>query len=81
VFTIADSKRSTFKVTPEGENFVISSERLEKFSEKTDFQNPHAVMRIYDIMTRMGITKELTKKGAHFGTKIKILDKELEFRG
>jgi len=81
VFTLADSKRSTFKIIAEGEDFVISSDRLEKFVEKTDFYNPHAVMRIYDIMTRMGITKELTKKGAHFGTKIKILDKELEFKG
>lgn len=82
VFTLADSKRSTFKIIPEGEeNFIIRSERLEKFAAKTDFQNPHAVMRIYDIMTRMGIVKELTKKGAHFGSKIKISDKELEFRG
>lgn len=81
VFTLADSKRSTFKIVPDGENFVISSERLEKFVAKTDFSNPHAVMRIYDIMTRMGITKELGKKGAHFGTKIRINDKELEYKG
>lgn len=81
VFTLADSKRSTFKITAEGEDFVITSDRLEKFAEKTDFYNPHAVMRIYDIMTRMGITKELGKKGAHFGTKIRILDKELEYKG
>lgn len=81
VFTLADSKRSTFKVVPDGDDFVITSDRLEKFAAKTDFNNPHAVMRMYDIMTRMGITKELTKKGAHFGTKIKINDKELDFKG
>lgn len=81
VFTIADSRRSTFKIVEDGEAFIVTSERLEKFVEKTDFMNAHAVMRIYDIMTRMGIAKELTKKGAHFGTKIKIGDKELEFRG
>jgi GTP-binding protein len=81
VFTLADSKRSTFKITPNGEKFVVSSERLEKFVIKTDFHNVHAVMRIYDIMTRMGVTKELTKKGAHFGTKIVIGEQELEFRG
>lgn len=81
VFTLADSKRSTFKITVEGEKFIITSDRLEKFAAKTDFNNPHAVMRIYDILTRMGVTKELTKKGAHFGTKIKIADKELEFKG
>lgn len=81
VFTIADAKRSNFQVIADEESFIVKSERLEKFAEKTDFQNPHAVMRIYDIMTRMGITKELTKKGAHFGTKIRINDKELEFKG
>jgi len=81
VFTIADTRRSTFKVVPDGEDFIVTSERLEKFVQKTDFSNAHAVMRVYDIMTRMGVTKELTKKGAHFGTKIKILDKEVEFKG
>lgn len=81
VFTIADSRRSTYNIRPDGESFIVTSERLEKFVSKTDFNNPHAVMRIYDIMTRMGITKELTKKGAHFGTKIKISDKEIEFKG
>lgn len=81
VFTIADAKRSTFKITADSETFIVHSERLEKFAAKTDFVNPHAVMRIYDIMTRMGITKELIKKGAHFGTKIRIAGKELEFKG
>ncbi len=81
VFTLADVKKSTFKVTMDGDVFVVSSERLEKFAQKTDFMNPHAVMRIYDIMTRMGITKDLEKKGAHYGSKIRILDKELDFKG
>lgn len=81
VFTIADVKKSTFKVAMDEETFVVSSDRLEKFVQKTDFMNPHAVMRIYDIMTRMGIIKDLEKKGAHYGSKIRILDKELEFKG
>ena len=81
VFTLADAKRSTFTIIPDGESLVVKSERLEKFVTKTDFSNPHAVMRIYDIMTRMGITKELAKRGAHLGTKVKILDKELEYKG
>jgi len=80
-FTISDARRSTFKITPDGEGFIITSERLEKFALKTDFYNPHAVMRIYDILTRMGISKELAKQGAHYGTKIKIGDKELEYKG
>jgi GTP-binding protein len=81
VFTLADVKKSTFKVEKDGETFVIHSERLEKFAQKTDFANPHAVMRIYDIMTRMGIVKELEKKGAHYGSKVRILDKELDYKG
>lgn len=81
VFTLADAKKSTFKIIKEGDYFIVSSDRLEKFVSKTDFSNPHAVMRIYDIMTRMGIAKELQKKGAHFGTKIRIGDQELEFKG
>jgi len=81
VFTLADVKKSTFKISMDEDVFVVSSERLEKFVQKTDFMNPHAVMRIYDIMTRMGIVKDLEKKNAHYGSKIRILDKELEFKG
>lgn len=81
VFTLADAKKSTFKIIEEDGRFIISSDRLEKFAAKTDFSNPHAVMRIYDIMTRMGIAKELEKKGARFGTKIYINDNELEYKG
>jgi len=81
VFTLADVKKSSFKVEKDNETFVVKSERLEKFVQKTDFTNPHAVMRIYDIMTRMGIVKELEKKGAHYGSKVRILDKEIDYKG
>jgi GTP-binding protein len=82
VYTIADVEEKLNPViTKTDEGFTVVSPRLEKFVVKTDFKNPHAVARIYDIMTRMGIVKQLEKMGAHFGDKIKLLDNEIDFKG
>ena len=82
VYTIADvSEKLNPVITKTEAGFTVVSPRLEKFVQKTDFNNPHAVARIYDIMTRMGIVKKLEKMGAHYGDKIKLLDKEVEFKG
>ncbi len=84
VYTIEDVSEkieSRVYASAEGSGFIVEAPRLEKFVQKTDFGNPHAVARIYDIMTRMGIIKKLERKGAHFGDKIRILDKSVEYKG
>ncbi len=83
VYTLEDvSERVEARVNKlEEGDFEIKSPRLEKFVEKTDFGNPHAVARIYDIMTRMGLIKKLEKKGARYGDKIRILGKSVEYKG
>ncbi len=82
VYTIEDVRdRVEMRVKKEGDDYIITSSRLEPFVLKTDFNNPYAVARIYDIMTKMGIIKKAEKLGAHFGDKIRILDKSVEFKG
>ncbi len=42
--------------------FKASWERLEQIVRMTDFSNDEAVMRIYDVMDKMGLMKEIEKK-------------------
>ncbi|PIZ00418.1 hypothetical protein COY62_02685 [bacterium (Candidatus Howlettbacteria) CG_4_10_14_0_8_um_filter_40_9] len=80
VFTIEDVKEDTgFTVSKEGDAFVVKSKKIERFAARTDFSNKHSVYRLKDIIKRMGIEKELVKKGITEGDKIHIKDKELEF--
>ncbi len=81
VFTLEDVKKNLFEVEKVGEKYKVSGNKIDHFAIKTDFTNPHAVMRLYDIMKKMGIVKLLEKKGAKFGDKILILDQEIEYKG
>lgn len=80
-FTLADVRGNQFKVEKEETGFVVKGAKIEKFAEKTDFSNPYGVMRLYDIMKKTGVVKDLEKKGANYGDKIRIGDNELEYRG
>ena len=82
VYTIADVRdKVEMKVVKDGDVYVVTAPRLELFVQKTDFSNPYAVARIYDIMTRMGIIKKAEKLGAHYGDKIKVLEHSVEYKG
>lgn len=82
VYTMKDVKdRVEMRVVRDGDAYVVTAPRLEPFVLKTDFGNAYAVARIYEIMTKMGIIKKAEKLGAHFGDKIRILDKSVEFKG
>lgn len=39
--------------------FVVTGKKIERFARRTDFENPHGVMRLKDIMRKMGIMAEL----------------------
>lgn len=77
VFTMEDVELGErFEVEKVEETYVITGTKIEKFAQRTDFSNPHAVLRIRDIFKRMGIDKELRRKGAEAGDPVRILDKE-----
>lgn len=52
--------------------FVISGHKIEKFAERTDFTNSHAVERLRDIMKKTGVMRELTRQGIEPGQAITI---------
>lgn len=68
-----------WKVEKEGSGFRVSGRKIEKFAIKTDFNNSQSVARLRDIMRKMGITHELTRRGAEIGQTINILDRHITF--
>ena len=67
---------STWWVTREeresGTVYVVTGDRIEKFAEKTDFDNTFGVNRLRDILQRSGIARELEHQGANGESIIEI---------
>ncbi|MDF2379493.1 MAG: GTPase ObgE [Candidatus Gracilibacteria bacterium] len=61
------------------ETFKISGQRIEQIVNMTDVNNPEAMMRVDDVLFKMGIAKELKKQGAQDGCTLIIGKHELEF--
>ncbi len=80
VFTIEDVRHEGYTLREENGIYVIGGPKIERFAMKTDFNNPYAVMRFYDILQKMGVLKDLDKRGARFGTKIRVLDRTIEYK-
>lgn len=57
-------------ITKSGKNFVVSGRKIERFAQRTDFDNPHGEQRLRDIMHKMGIIHELEKQKINAGQKI-----------
>ena len=57
------------------EIFVVKGNKIEKFAARTDFENPHGINRLRDIMRKMGITHELIRRGAKGDSQISIDEK------
>ncbi len=51
-------------VVKEGDIYVVSGEKIEKFARRTNFEQFEGVNRLRDIMRKMGIMHELVRQGA-----------------
>lgn len=58
----------------DGDVFVVTGEKIEKFARRTDFTNYEGVNRLRDIMKKMGVSHELSRAGAT-GESIVRIDK------
>lgn len=64
IYTL-DTPELAWKVQKtEDDTFKVSGHKIEKFARRTDFEDYHGRQRLRDIMKKMGITHELTRKGA-----------------
>jgi GTP-binding protein len=59
--------------------FIISGDKIEKFARRTDFDNFEGVNRLRDIMKKLGITHELSRKGATGESTIRINNDEFTY--
>ncbi len=71
VLTLTDTSEA-YTVTKDGDTFVVSGERIEKFARRTDYEKPEGVQRLRDIMRRAGILHELRRQGIEAGQTIKF---------
>ena len=60
--------------------FEVTGKRLEQIVIMTDFSNPEAVARVYDVCEKMGINKELRRNGAKYGDEIIIKGQTIIYR-
>lgn len=68
------------KKTQKTSVFEVFGKRLEQIVVMTDFSNPEAVARVYDVCEKMGVNKELRRAGAKFGDEIKIKGQSIIYR-
>ena len=59
-------------VTKEDNVYVVRGEKIEKFARRTNYDQYEGVNRLRDIMKKMGISHELTRKGAVGESTIRI---------
>ena len=62
----------SWKVKKDGESFVVTGDKIEKFARRTDFTNYEGVNRLRDIMKKLGIVHELNRQGAQGDSRIQI---------
>lgn len=77
----ADEKDAAWSVQfDENESvYVVSGSKIEKFARRTNFDGFENVNRLRDIMKKMGISHELTRKGADGESIIRIGSDEFPF--
>lgn len=71
VLRLAD-QTAQWRITKEGDRFLVTGHRIEKFAARTDFSNEEAIRRLRDIMKKMGIMHELARQGVEAGNTIRI---------
>ncbi len=59
-------------IEKDGNIFVVTGKKIERFAARTDFNSPPGVERLRDIMHKMGIIKELERRGIEPGQKIVV---------
>ena len=71
----------TFEITVEDEDaYRVSGKRIEQIVIQSDFTNAEAVLRVRDVLRKMGIEQQLLARGAKKGSRIHIGEKVLDFK-
>jgi GTP-binding protein len=77
IITLTEKQlNDAWRVEKQGEIYVITGVKIEKFARRTDFDNPHGVNRLRDIMRKMGIMHELERQGARGNSVVRVTEHE-----
>ena len=77
VITLTSEQLSkAWKAEKDGDKFIVTGPKIEKFARRTDLNNYESVNRLRDIMKKMGIRAELTSQGSQPESIISIAGKE-----
>lgn len=68
-----------FTIRRENDVFIVEGEAIERLAKRTKFESYDAVQRFATIMRRMGVDRELRKRGAEDGHYVRIGEYEFEF--
>lgn len=60
-------------------SYLVTGTKIEKFAARTDYDNPHSINRLRDIMRKLGVTHELERQGAK-GEDIVVIGEVGEYR-
>ena len=71
--------KTRFHVEKEEDGFHVTGPEITKWVAMTNFDNPDAVERFYKILQRMGVIRELKKRGVGEGDTVFCDDEELTF--
>lgn len=71
--------QSSWRVSRDGNIFVVSGSKIERFAARTDFGNDEAVRRLRVIMRRQGIDHELKRQGVVPGSLIRFATGSFEY--
>lgn len=75
-----DTDARNWEIEEIEDGFRIHGDRIVQIAVMTDFSNPEAVMRLRDIMKKVGLEKELSRRGAHEKTKLYFKEKDIIFK-
>ena len=70
-------KEASWQVEKHGKLYGVKGQKIEKFARRTDFNNPHSLNRLRDIMRKLGISHELERQGAVGDSGVKIGSNEV----
>lgn len=77
--TLRLKDQSSWRVSRDGDTFVVSGSKIERFAVRTDYDNDEAVHRLRVIMRKQGIMHELKRQGVEPGSTIRIAGGSFEY--
>lgn len=72
--------RPEFGVRKEGDTFVVTGDKPEKWALMTDFENKEAIAHLRYKLGRLGVDPALKREGAEGWTPLRIGDSEFEYK-